>query len=130
MKVLVTISTECNYRDSLLRIINNLKHNIHVSILEPINNNLIDNANNFSKKFKEDNFDIGIVIWITGVAFTNLLSKANKTKFITTVPSINYLNELCLDKLPDTLVLGFNTLGSVNLKYILSNFIEKINMSE
>lgn len=127
-KILVIISKEFNEQNSIKKRLNSiLGRNYVIDIIEAFEVNLINNAIEYKKKFIEGNYDNGLVIWITGVAFTNILNKEIANKYTFTTSDI-YTLDLTKDnyKTPDILVLGFSTIGLNNLKYILENYLEKI----
>lgn len=125
MKKLIMISPECPYIESLIKHINELNLS-DLNFFVPTNKNLIIATKEYSDFFVKNKFSIGVVIWITGVAITNLLNKRIKEKETFTVSSIHYLDQILKNFKIDILVLGFEVLGPANLKIIMRYFLNKI----
>ncbi|ARU91819.1 hypothetical protein SCLARK_001279 [Spiroplasma clarkii] len=127
-KVLVLINDSfLELKKSLISRFEKSKDQLDVIHLDNISTDLVENVKNYIKEFKSNNCEFGFVLWITGIAFTNLLAKALKNN-VTFNTSCQYYYEDYQNNIGpiEILVLGSSTLGDKNIKLLTELHIKSI----
>lgn len=118
MNNFIMINDDCSYKEKVKSKNSNVIFKIDKS------GNLLYAVDDLISVIDANKYEKIIAIWVTGVAFTNLLTKKYLDKNIFTVPSINYLKEIKKNKKIDVLVLGMDVLGQKNLNLIIKEYLK------